>query len=101
VLLDDRIEHEYRSVLARPKFERAIPAPVRDALLSALLASSERVIDIVEHDEPLIDPDDRAFIEVARAGGAHALVTGNAKHFPSELGLHVLSPAALLAEWTP
>ena len=68
-------------------------------MLSALFSSSERVTDIHASEDELIDPDDRAFVEVARAGGAHALVTGNAKHFPSALGLSVLSPAALLAAW--
>ncbi len=98
VLLDERIEREYRAVLARPKFA-SIPAARRDAVLSTLLSSCERVSGIVGSEDPMIDPDDRAFVEVARAGGAHALVTGNAKHFPSELGLSVLSPAALLAAW--
>jgi putative PIN family toxin of toxin-antitoxin system len=98
VLLDERIEHEYRAVLARPKFA-AIPAARRERVLSALFSSSERVTDIHASEDELIDPDDRAFVEVARAGRAHALVTGNAKHFPSELGLSVLSPAALLAAW--
>jgi putative PIN family toxin of toxin-antitoxin system len=98
VLLDERIEREYRSVLSRPKFA-AIPAARRDSLLSTLLSASERVSGIAESEDAMIDPDDRVFVEVARAGGAHALVTGNAKHFPSELGLHVLSPAALLAAW--
>lgn len=42
------------------------------------------------------DPDDQMFIEVAVAGFADAIVTGNAKHFPVDCGVPVLSPAQLL-----
>lgn len=93
VLVDDRITSEYRAVLGRPKL--SIDPHRRDALLDRLLASAEHVLA-----EPialaLIDDDDRAFIEVARSGAADAIVTGNAKHFPSDCGVAVLSPAALL-----
>ncbi len=42
------------------------------------------------------DPDDQMFIEVAVTGFADAIVTGNAKHFPTDCGVSVLSPAQLL-----
>jgi uncharacterized protein len=44
----------------------------------------------------LPDPDDRPFIEVALSGRADAVVTGNVRHFPPDLGVVVLSPRALL-----
>jgi putative PIN family toxin of toxin-antitoxin system len=95
VLVDDRITAEYRAVLARAKFA-AIDPERRDALLERLLSAAEHVIA-----PPLvlamIDDGDRAFAEVARGGDASAIVTGNAKHFPRELGVEVLSPAELLA----
>ena len=95
LLLDERIEAEYREVLARPKFA-SIPAPRRDALLGALLRAAEGVAAEPASD-PMTDEHDRVFVEVARGGRADALVTGNARHFPPGLGLCVLTPAELLA----
>jgi hypothetical protein len=43
------------------------------------------------------DPDDLPFVEVAVAGGAGAIVTGNASHLPGELlPVSVRSPRAFL-----
>jgi predicted nucleic acid-binding protein len=50
----------------------------------------------------LPDPDDLAFAEVAIAGGADALVTGNARHhapLKGELPARVMSPAGFLDLW--
>lgn len=94
-LVDARVEAEYREVLSRPKFRKVAPAR-RDALLEALLSRSERV-EAAPVAVALIDDDDRVFIEVALAGEADGIVTGNAKHYPTDLGFEVLSPTALLA----
>lgn len=98
VLVDDRIESEYREVLGRPKF-RAIDAARRASMLASVLENSVRMGEIARFEGALIDDDDRVFIEVALAGGADALVTGNLKHYPTTLGFEVLSPAALLARY--
>jgi predicted nucleic acid-binding protein len=48
----------------------------------------------------LPDPDDAPFLEVAIAGGADALVTGNARHFKTRdrrAGVQILEPAAFVA----
>lgn len=47
----------------------------------------------------LSDPDDLPFLEVAAAGGADALVTGNARHYRPMRGAHqvpVLTPREFL-----
>ncbi|MDQ3031254.1 MAG: putative toxin-antitoxin system toxin component, PIN family [Myxococcota bacterium] len=95
ILVDSRIEAEYRAVLSRAKFA-ALPLARRSTMLAALLDRAERVA-CAPFAHAMIDDDDRAFVEVARSGRADALITGNAKHFPIELGVTVLSPAALLA----
>jgi putative PIN family toxin of toxin-antitoxin system len=43
-------------------------------------------------------PDDQPFVEVALAGGARCLVTGNGIHFPADrcLGVPVVTPAELV-----
>jgi uncharacterized protein len=94
-LHDARIVAEYRAVLERPKF-RAIDAAGRERLLGALLAAPP-VAHVPAWTGPLLDPDDRMFVEVALAGHADALVTGNLRDYPSDLGFEVLPPASLLA----
>jgi putative PIN family toxin of toxin-antitoxin system len=95
ILVDARVEAEYREVLGRSKF-RAVDPARRDALVAEVLASSERVAAGRPTDFPMLDPDDRAFVEVALAGRADAVVTGNGRHYPEGMGFAVLSPAALL-----
>src|SRR5690349_15734423 len=96
VLLDARLVEEYARVLARPKFA-GIDAARRDGLLARILACGEHIGEAPSHTGPLSDPDDRAFLEVALAGKADAIVTGNLRDFPSDLGFEVLPPATLLA----
>jgi putative PIN family toxin of toxin-antitoxin system len=96
VLYDPRIEAEYRDVLARPKFRGIDPARVA-ALLAALLTGAENLGAVPAWEGAMTDADDRAFVEVALAGRADALVTGNARHYPTGLAFAVLSPAELLA----
>jgi putative PIN family toxin of toxin-antitoxin system len=92
---DALILTEYREVLYRPKFG------FDKEKVSALL-------DHIEHrghtvaSSPLLhslpDPDDEPFLEVALAGKAECLVTGNVSHFPAKLcqGRKVLSPSGFL-----
>ena len=66
------------------------------------------LLDYIEHrgyivaSSPLFralpDPDDEPFLEVAGAGRAECLDTGNSAHFPAKLcrGVKVLSPAEFL-----
>lgn len=96
VLVDDRILAEYRSTLAKPKLRR-ISRDACEALLAALERASERVVVAERYEGPLDDEDDRAFVEVALAGRAQLLVTGNLKDFPSDAGFEVVPPAHLLA----
>jgi uncharacterized protein len=92
---DARILSEYDEVLRRLKFG------FEEDKVAALL-------DYIEHrghvaassplSHALPDPDDEAFLEVAAAGQAECLVTGNLAHFPAKLclGIKVLSPADFL-----
>ena len=83
-VLNEAIEAEYRSVLARPKFhltediiEDVINAFQRDGLY----------VDADQIDISLPDPKDRVFYEVVmeeRKTNDAFLVTGNIKHFPEQ-----------------
>lgn len=95
ILYDARIEDEYRSVLARPKF-RAIERARIDDVLAEIIARGKALEDVARWDGAMTDDDDRIFVEVALAGHAHAIVTGNVRHYPTDLGFEVLPPAKLL-----
>jgi len=91
LLYDDRIIAEYLEVLARKGLD-----PIRiQQVIESLQAVGEPVMaKAIAVQSP--DPDDQMFIEVAAAGFADAIVTGNAKHFPTDCGAPILSPAEFL-----
>ncbi len=96
VLYDARILAEYRTVLARPKFKKIDPARAA-ALIAKLVALGQHVADVAPWTGAMKDDDDRMFVEVALAGRATLLVTGNLRDFPQDLGFEVQTPAMVLA----
>jgi putative PIN family toxin of toxin-antitoxin system len=91
-LHDDRVLAEYRAVLSRPRF--AFSAGDVAAMLEGIAVGGELVFA-----KPLLvelpDPDDLPFLEVAVAGRADALVTGNPRHYQPKRGKHpaeIISP---------
>ena len=91
--LDDRIEIEYREVLARPKL--GIEGSRRDAFL-AILQFQEHLTALPWPHQVPPDEDDVVFLEVAAQTEARTVVTGNLRHFPpgSRGPVTVLSPRA-------
>ena len=92
---DARVLGEYRRVLLRPAFP--FRSPQVESLLAQIEADGEPVAAFALS-RRLPDPDDEAFLEVALAGKARYLVTGNLKHYPqrSRHGVRVVSPRELL-----
>jgi putative PIN family toxin of toxin-antitoxin system len=92
---DARILSEYDEVLRRPKFRFDMDKVT--ALLDYIEHSGELVASSPLSD-PLPDPDDHPFLEVALACQVACLVTGNLVHFPPKRrqGVKVLSPAEFL-----
>jgi len=75
---DARIITEYREVLLRPKFSferRNIESIIEYIECFGLPVSAK---PLLKH---LRDPDDEPFLEVAIAGRAEALITGNSAHY--------------------
>lgn len=79
LVVDDRILHEYREVLSRPRFK------IDSKMLKRFLA----IMDFQIHCSTAIvkglyttDPDDLAFLEVAAMTTDKILVTGNSRHYP-------------------
>ncbi|HZS58559.1 MAG TPA: putative toxin-antitoxin system toxin component, PIN family [Gemmatimonadaceae bacterium] len=100
VLFDDRITREYEDVLSRPRFD--FDATSVHAVLRQLRATGEHVV-AAPLAVVLPDPDDLPFLEVAVAGGARALITGNRSHYKPRAGTHtvpVRSPRDFVTEWT-
>jgi uncharacterized protein len=96
VLYDDRILSEYREVLMRPTFgfERTDVETILDFIEATGEDISAGEVDVV-----LPDPTDLPFLEVAMAGVADALISGNLKHFKPRRGQHnvdVCTPAEFL-----
>jgi predicted nucleic acid-binding protein len=77
--LDDRVEAEYRDVLARPRLE--IEDIRRDAFL-AILQFQEQVTALPWPHRSPPDEDDVVFLEVALETPERTVVTGNLKHSP-------------------
>jgi uncharacterized protein len=94
--LDARILSEYDEVLRRPKFGFRID---RVAALLDCIEHSGIIVASSPLSDPLPDPGDHPFLEVAIAGQAACLITGNHAHFPAERrqGVKTLSPREFLA----
>ncbi len=88
---DARILTEYREVLLRSKF--AFHPELASAILEKVEYGGLRVAATLLTTR-LPDESDEPFLEVALAGGAAYLVTGNLKHYPHHLrqGVVVVSP---------
>jgi putative PIN family toxin of toxin-antitoxin system len=88
VLHDDRILSEYREVLLRPIF--AFSTAVVDTVLNFIATAGEPIV-AGPLEVALPDPTDLPFLEVAVAGSADALITGNLRHFMPRRGRHNVS----------
>ena len=92
LLVDSRILAEYDEVTSRTRFgfdeaERRAVLDVLELIADPVVARPLRVT--------LPDPDDRVFVEVAIAGQADVIVSGNVKHFVprrGSLGVRVQTP---------
>ncbi|MBZ5568961.1 MAG: PIN domain-containing protein [Acidobacteriia bacterium] len=98
VLYDHRIVSEYLEVLARPAF--GFHTFEVDRILEYIIRDGEQVTAGVL-DVWLPDSTDLPFLEVAAAGQADALITGNIRDFKPTRGRHsvnVCSPADFLRQ---
>ncbi|MDP9353130.1 MAG: putative toxin-antitoxin system toxin component, PIN family [Chloroflexota bacterium] len=96
-LHDARILAEYREVLARPKFGFE-PEEIEEVV--GQIGRAGETVFARPLTVELPDPDGLPFLEVAVAGGAELLVTGNARHYLPVRGQHnvpIASPAELVA----
>jgi putative PIN family toxin of toxin-antitoxin system len=92
---DDRIEIEYRDVLARPRV--AIEPARREAFLAVLQFQVHETAAPWPYPMPP-DEDDVVFLEVALQTALRVVVTGRQRHFPPRCRgpVTVLSPRVAL-----
>lgn len=93
VLYDNRIVEEYADVLSRPRFAFD---PHDIALFLDFVEHGREYIAAEPLNLVLPDSTDLPFLEVAAAGDADALITGNARDFKPKRGHHsvnICSPA--------
>jgi putative PIN family toxin of toxin-antitoxin system len=98
VLASNATFRELGTVLRRPKLATYVSPSETAVFLEALVTSIE-LVPITERVELCRDPQDDKFLELALAGGAHFLLTGDADllalhHFR---GTAILTPAAYLS----
>lgn len=98
-VLCDAIFAEYGAVLARPRF--GFSAPLVQELLHLLRLQADWVSLPPYDGRPhLPDPSDWPFVGCAIAANC-AVVTGNLKHFPPEIGVPVYSARAWITRPHP
>lgn len=91
LLIDTRILSEYSDVLKRPRF--GFRAEWVNPLLDFIEMESESA-DVIPLSIDFPDPGDKMFWEVAKAGNALYIVSGNTRHFPEDP--LVVTPAEFL-----
>lgn len=91
VCYDDRVLDEYERVLRRPKFSFDLDAV---ALIIDQIRADGIPVECERLPADLPDRDDEKFVEVAIAGKADFLITGNLRHYPADrrYGIRVVSP---------
>lgn len=103
LLFDDRMLAEYRDVLTRPKFN--FDTVKVTSIFAFLQLSGKHIVAPplpgIENME-IADIDDLPFAEVAFAGNATSLVTGNVRHFTffAKYQISILTPRQFMETWS-
>ena len=92
---DSRILLEYQEVLCRPRFQ--FNKDHIDSLID-FAKKNGQLVPATPLKHCLPDPDDEPFLEIAIAGRAERLITGNKSHYPGRFrqGVKVLSPSEFI-----
>jgi putative PIN family toxin of toxin-antitoxin system len=97
LLVSEATLEELAEVLARPKFDPYVPRPDRQHFI-ALLGGVARLVPILRPIHACRDPRDDKFLDVALAGGAQAIITGDQDLLALHpfLGIQILTPTRFL-----
>lgn len=97
LLASEATLEEVAAVLSRPEFDPYVSANERQRFI-ALLGGVTRIVPITRKLQACRDPRDNIFLDVALAGGAHAIFTGDADllALDSFHGVPIVTPARFL-----
>jgi uncharacterized protein len=98
LVVSGEVVAEYRAVLRRPKFARALSAERREAILELIEVVARRV-QPAEQIFDCRDPKDNMYLALAAASGASILVSSDADLLMLDpwRGVRVVTPAVFLA----
>ncbi|MGL1834641.1 putative toxin-antitoxin system toxin component, PIN family [Rhodocyclaceae bacterium SMB388] len=98
LLVSDATLTELATVLGRDKFDRWITREQRRQFIALLGGVSRRVV-ITRRIQACRDPRDDMFLDVALAGDAHAIITGDADLLELHPfhGVPIVTPSAFLS----
>jgi putative PIN family toxin of toxin-antitoxin system len=100
ILASDETLLELHRTLRRPKLARYFSRAEQDAFL-AMFASEATIVEVTERISLCRDPRDDRFLELAAAGGASHLVTGDRDLLALDpfRDTRIVTPAALCREF--
>ncbi|MCX5686604.1 MAG: putative toxin-antitoxin system toxin component, PIN family [Candidatus Omnitrophica bacterium] len=98
LLYDARIVSEYEEVLSRPKFSFDTD---KVGYLIEFITHFGVPVSAIPLSKHLPDHDDEPFLEIAIAGKAECLITGNVTHYPikSRRKIRILAPRQFLNKY--
>lgn len=98
LLMSEITLEELAAVLGRDKFDPWVSREDRQRFI-ALLGGVARTVTITRTIQACRDPKDDKFLDVALAGGAHAIITGDADLLALNPfhGVPIITPAAFLS----
>ncbi len=102
LLMDKATAMELLEVLSRPKFDRYVDANDRMAFIRKVVSSS--LVPVVEERIQVCrDPDDDAILELAVAGSAEAIITGDIDLLVLDpfRGIRIVTPDQFVASSLP
>jgi len=102
VLISDETVAEFDDVAGREKFEPYITAEEREGFEERLHREA-RFVEVTERLEACRDPDDDKFLELAIAGGADILISGDNDLLVLDpfQGVRIVSPRSFVEEFPP
>lgn len=103
LLISDALLEEYRTRLARPKFDPYLTEAERRQIVNLVEHRGAKVSVQTDVDDSL-DPDDNAILALAIDGRADVIVTGDKKHLlplHPYRGIPVLTPRDVAKQFLP
>lgn len=102
ILISDETAAEFDDVVGREKFETYLKAGEREGF-EELLHREAQFVDVTETVEASRDPDDDKFLELALAGTADVIITGDRDLLVLDpfQGVRIVTPKTFVEEFPP